>query len=148
MPTFDPVLLARINTPDSHTLATYQRDGGYQALRKALKYAQQSITDDYERATTSSEETLYRWVLLACAMAESDKFGYFTATDVVTPMNSIMKKEFPVSLFSKHLNAFCEPKHGPVLHRVSTARGYKYKFKTAIMQPYVLMKGLEARISL
>lgn len=116
-----------------------------QALRKALKYAQQSITDDYERATTSSEETLYRWVLLACAMTETDKFGYFTPGDVVAPMTTIMKKEFPVSLFSKHLNAFCEPKHGPVLHRTATARGFKYKFKNAVMQPYVLMKGLEAR---
>jgi len=118
----------------------------HQALRKALKYAQQSIADDYERATTSSEETLYRWVLLACALAETDKFGYFTAADVVAPMNVIMKKDFPVSMFSKHLNAFCEPKHGPALLRTSTARGYKYKFRNAIMQPYVLLKGIEARI--
>lgn len=116
------------------------------ALRKALKYAQQSIADDYERATTSSEETLYRWVLLACALAETDKYGYFTASDVVPPMNSIMKKEFPLNMFSKHLNAFCEPKHGPALHRTATARGYKYKFKNAIMQPYVLLKGIEARV--
>ncbi|RLS38391.1 MAG: NADH oxidoreductase (quinone) subunit F [Planctomycetota bacterium] len=44
MPTFEPVLLARINTPDSHTLATYQRDGGYQALRKALDMAPADVT--------------------------------------------------------------------------------------------------------
>jgi len=30
------VLLARVTTPDSHRLETYVRDGGYQALRKAL----------------------------------------------------------------------------------------------------------------
>ena len=44
MPKFEPVLLARINTPDSHTLATYQRDGGYQALRKALDMAPADVT--------------------------------------------------------------------------------------------------------
>ena len=44
MPTFEPVLLARINTPDSHTLATYQRDGGYQSLRKALDMAPADVT--------------------------------------------------------------------------------------------------------
>ena len=122
------------------------QDNTHHAFRKALRYAQQSIADEYERATTSSEETLYRWVLLACALTETDKYGYFTASDVVAPMSKIMKKEFPVSLFSKHLNAFCEPKHGMALQRTETARGYKYKFRNAIMQPYVLMKGIEARI--
>jgi Cdc6-like AAA superfamily ATPase len=39
----------------------------HQALQKALKHAQQSIADDYHRATVSSRETLYRQVLLACA---------------------------------------------------------------------------------
>lgn len=121
-------------------------DDTHRALRKALRYAQQSIADEYERATTSSGETLYRWVLLACALAKTDSHGYFTASDVVAPMNMIMKKDCPVSLFSKHLNAFCEVKHGPALHRTAIARGYKYKFRNAIMQPYVLMKGLEARI--
>lgn len=116
------------------------------ALREALRYAQQSIADDYERATTSSEETLYRWVLLACALAKTDKHGYFTASDVVAPMNLLMKKECPVLLFSRHLNAFCEARHGTVLHRTPIARGYKFKFGNAIMQPYVLMKALEARI--
>jgi type II secretory pathway predicted ATPase ExeA len=118
----------------------------HHTFRKALKYAQQSIADDYERATTSSEETLFRWVLLACALTETDKYGYFTPADVVKPMTMIMKKEFPVSLFSKHLHSFCEPKHGMALQRTETARGYKYKFRNAIMQPYVLMKGIEARI--
>jgi NADH-quinone oxidoreductase subunit F len=37
MPEFQPVLLANINKPDSHTLRVYEAAGGYQALRKALK---------------------------------------------------------------------------------------------------------------
>lgn len=44
MPTFEPVLLARINKPDSHKLATYQRDGGYEALKKALDMAPADVT--------------------------------------------------------------------------------------------------------
>lgn len=118
----------------------------HQALRKALKQAQQSIADDYERATTGSGETLHRWVLLACALASTDEHGYFTASDVKTPLSTIMKKDCPVSLFSRHLNAFCEGRHGPALYRTITARGFKYKFKNAPLQPYVLMKGLEARV--
>jgi NADH-quinone oxidoreductase subunit F len=34
---FEPVLLANINLPDSHTLRVYESTGGYQALRRALK---------------------------------------------------------------------------------------------------------------
>ena len=45
MPKFEPVLLARINTPDSHKLETYQRDGGYQGLRKALDLAPAEVTN-------------------------------------------------------------------------------------------------------
>ena len=33
---FEPVLLANVDKPDSHTLAVYEADGGYQALRKVL----------------------------------------------------------------------------------------------------------------
>ena len=121
-------------------------DDTHRALRKALKHAQQSISDDYERAITNSGETLYRWVLLACALASTDEHGYFTASDVVTPMSILVKRDCQAFLFSRHLNAFCEDKHGPALLRTAVARGYKYKFRNATMQPFVVMKGLEAGI--
>ncbi len=34
---YEPVLLANIHKPDSHTLAVYEAGGGYQGLRRALK---------------------------------------------------------------------------------------------------------------
>ena len=37
MPEYEPVLLANVNKPDSHTLKVYEASGGYRALRKALK---------------------------------------------------------------------------------------------------------------
>jgi len=45
VPTFEPVLLARINKPDSHKLETYQRDGGYEALKKALDMSPADVTN-------------------------------------------------------------------------------------------------------
>lgn len=119
-------------------------DDTHQALRKALKQARHGIARDYERATTSSKNTLHGPVLLACALARTDEHGYFTAGDVAMPLGTIMKKNCPVSLFSRHLHDFCEDRHGSALHKVAIARGYKYKFKDAIMQPYVIMKGLDA----
>ncbi len=44
MPQFQPVLLERINKPDPTSLAGYQADGGYEALRKALKMPPADIT--------------------------------------------------------------------------------------------------------
>jgi NADH-quinone oxidoreductase subunit F len=37
VPNFEPVLLANINKPDSHTLRVYESSGGYSALKKVLK---------------------------------------------------------------------------------------------------------------
>ncbi|HWB12455.1 MAG TPA: NADH-quinone oxidoreductase subunit NuoF [Pirellulales bacterium] len=37
MPEFEPVLLANINKPDSHTLRVYEAGGGYAALKKVVK---------------------------------------------------------------------------------------------------------------
>jgi NADH-quinone oxidoreductase subunit F len=40
MPSFEPVLLARVNKPDSHRLEGYRQDGGYQAFERVLKEKQ------------------------------------------------------------------------------------------------------------
>ena len=94
----------------------------------------------------SDGKNLHRWVLIACALANADEYGYFTASYVRTPFNMLMKKDCPISLFSQHLHAFCDDKHGPALHRTAVARGYRYKFKNAMMQPYVIMKALEGKV--
>ena len=37
MPAFEPVLMANMSKPDSHTLRVYESTGGYQALKRVLK---------------------------------------------------------------------------------------------------------------
>ncbi|MFO1094841.1 MAG: NADH-quinone oxidoreductase subunit NuoF [Planctomycetaceae bacterium] len=44
MPEFEPVLLARINKPDSTSLESYRADGGYGALQKALGMSPVEVT--------------------------------------------------------------------------------------------------------
>ena len=44
MPTFEPVLLARIDKPNSTALAGYRADGGYEALEKSLAMAPDDVT--------------------------------------------------------------------------------------------------------
>jgi len=42
----EPVLLARVGKPDSASLETYRRDGGYEALRKALSMAPEEVINE------------------------------------------------------------------------------------------------------
>ncbi len=121
-------------------------DDTHRALQKTLKHAQQSIALDYHRATASSRETRYPQVLLACALANTDPHGYFTAGDVVTPMSVIMGKPCDTVVFSQHLNALCENIRGPALQRVGVPRAYRYKFRNAILRPYVIMQSLETKL--
>jgi NADH-quinone oxidoreductase subunit F len=51
MPEFDPVLLARVEKPNSHTLATYRADGGYQAFERVIKSMQAGQVVDQVKAS-------------------------------------------------------------------------------------------------
>jgi NADH-quinone oxidoreductase subunit F len=44
MPKFEPVLLARINKPESAALAGYRADGGYEGFKKALAMEPDAVT--------------------------------------------------------------------------------------------------------
>ena len=48
---FEPVLLANIGKPDSHTLGAYEATGGYRALRKVLSTLK---PDDVKEQTKAS----------------------------------------------------------------------------------------------
>jgi hypothetical protein len=89
-------------------------------------------------------EALYRQVLLAAALAETDELGYFANADVREPMSKIMGRRYEIPSFSQHLSAFCEPSRGPVLERVGAERNYRYRFKNPLLQPFVIMQGLSA----
>ena len=42
---FEPVLLARINKPDSTSLASYKADGGYARIKEVLSMAPGDVTN-------------------------------------------------------------------------------------------------------
>lgn len=114
------------------------------AIAQALKKAQQSVVSAYQRAVTSPRDNLYKQVLLACALADTDSLGYFYAGDVRDPMSKIMGRPYEIPAFSQHLNAFCEGDRGPILKRTGTARKYRFRFVNPLMQPYVIMHGIES----
>ena len=114
------------------------------AIAKAAAGSQRSLLSDLQKATTSPQKGkhLYREVLLACAMAKTDQFGFFYAADVRGPLSTIMRKPYAIPSFAKHLNDFCHTEKGPVLQKVGVKHKFRYRFINPLLQPLVIMNGI------
>lgn len=116
------------------------------ATTQAVDQAQQSIRDTYHAAVSSSRGNLYPQVLLACALAEVDELGYFKASSVKEPMRRIMKKDYEIAAFARHLTDFGSVTRGPVLQKIGSRGRFRYRFINPTMQPFIIMKGLADRL--
>jgi Cdc6-like AAA superfamily ATPase len=134
-----------------HRKVVVTHDDVDKALEDALTELDQSIKEKYVLAVRSqrAEDTLYAPVLLACAFAATDELGRFQQAAVAAPLNKIVPgKTYQASTFALHMNAFCEADRGCVLQRFGSARNYRYRFADPMMQPYVILKGLnEGRLN-
>jgi Cdc6-like AAA superfamily ATPase len=113
------------------------------SIQRCLNKAQQSIREAYDRATASPRrDNLFKQVLLACALAEKDDLGYFTASSVAQPMSNIMERRYEIPNFAQHLKDFCDKKRGPILEQRGSTRRFRYRFCDPLMQPYITLLGL------
>jgi Cdc6-like AAA superfamily ATPase len=112
------------------------------AVEQSIASLQQSILDTYHRATSSNRETLYKHVLLACALARRDEKGTFGGTDVRDELQKITGTYRDLPAFAQHLDHFSgEGPRGGILDRLGTSYRYRYRFRDPLLQPYVLMQG-------
>jgi Cdc6-like AAA superfamily ATPase len=101
----------------------------------------------YHHAVESSRpENLYAQVLAACALAEKDDLGYFTAKAVEDPMSRIMGSPYRIPSFSRHLSNFMQPDRGCVLERRGEPKRYRYRFKDPLMQPIAILAAIAAKL--
>ena len=112
------------------------------SLSDAIAQVGESISYSYHVATLSSKQTIYPQVLLASALAKLDERGTFAPRDVVEPMTKIMKKPYDTTGFAKNLHDLCGESRGPILHRVGVPNRYRYRFVNPLMQPFIIMRGL------
>lgn len=111
------------------------------AVKAALDKSQESVSSLYYRATYSARENLYKQVLLACAIADADERGFFSAATVRDSLSGIVGRRMDIPQFAMHLNAF-SGERGPVLRKEGSQRKFRYRFVNPLLQPYVLMRGL------
>lgn len=114
-------------------------------ISDALEKTQQSVRNSYHIATRGQRSgTLYPQVLLACALAETDELGFFGSADVRGPLCEITQKDYDIPNFSQHLDKLSsDPSRGPVLEKVGSTRRFKFRFRDPLLQPFVIMKGLQ-----
>ena len=114
------------------------------AIQRALEKSQESTQADYSSAIHSNKNnSLYRQVLLACALAKTDDRGQFSPNSVVEPLSGILKRSVKIDAFQQHLEKFIKEERGSVLIRRGKERAYKFRFRDPMMQPYVIMRGIE-----
>jgi Cdc6-like AAA superfamily ATPase len=112
------------------------------AVKRAIDRAQQSIVEAYREAVTGRPGTIYPQVLLACALAEEDEFGFFVSSDVREPLSRILHKPSRTSAFARHLEELSSESRGSVLQRSSAGGAARYRFVNPLLQPYVAMRGI------
>ena len=117
------------------------------AIKRVLERFQESIQADYAKAVHSNRrDSLYRHALLACAMAKTDERGQFTPNSVCAPLSEILGREIRIDNFQEHLKKFISEERGCVLARRGWDRAFKFRFRDPMMQPYVIMRGVEEKL--
>ena len=95
------------------------------------------MTEAYYRATTGDGDGRRR-VLLACALAQEDDFGFFSAEDLGEPLDRL-GAEGGESLEQDLVEL---ARTEAVLQRRQEAGSDRYRFVNPLLQPYVVMRGL------
>jgi Cdc6-like AAA superfamily ATPase len=100
------------------------------------------ILTAYLEAVSSSQKNNYPLVLLACALAETDAAGFFSATNLIEPLKRLTARDYKVQDYQKHLKNFCKLDRGRVLVSAGATGRVRYRFSDALMQPYVILDGI------
>lgn len=111
-------------------------------IAKSMESASQSLLDAYLKAISSPQkDSLYKNVLLACALSKTDEMSFFTPAAVRTPLRK-MGRNLEIPAFASHLNKFASSDRGNVLQKVGTSRRFRYRFSNPLLQPFVVMRGV------
>ena len=113
------------------------------AIPDALENAAGGVQQQYEEAVSSSRaKTLFRDVLLACALAPKDSLGRFSAVDVRQPLRQVTGRDLDTGAYQSHLAKFCEPQRGPMLKKTGARRNYRWQFVNPQIIPFVRLRGI------
>ena len=114
-----------------------------QAMVAAIDESEIAMRTVYYNATKSPQKhNLYRQTLAACALARSDEFGYFCASDVRQPLSAILGRSCDIPAFNDRLRELSGEDRGTILQRVGEKGARRYRFADPLMEPFVIIKSI------
>jgi hypothetical protein len=116
------------------------------SMARFISETERTFRDRYRAATRSNQDNFFEQSLLACALAKTDDDGFFTANDVVEPYSAIMKGKRRIAHFEKHLRRFSTDEGGNILIRRGGDRQQQFRFADPMMQPYVIIRGIQTKM--
>lgn len=109
----------------------------------------ESTRQSYAKAVHSVRVNTLSETLLACATANSDEFGAFSAASLRASFREFVGRERDIPDYSRHLQAFCKEERGEILEKWGSPKSFKYRFIDPMMQSYIIMRGIaEGKIAL
>jgi hypothetical protein len=107
----------------------------------------QTLIDAYVKAITETRKgNIFKYVLAACALADQDDLGRFSAASLERPMTALIGRTMKAPAFSFHLNELCEPERGLILSKTGSRSHYRFRFVQPIIQPFITMKSLSSGV--
>jgi hypothetical protein len=134
---------AAMNAVDKRRLVVTNQDVDA-AMDRFIDDAEVSFRDAYRTATRTNQQNNLQESLLACALARCDDEGFFKAADVVEPFSAIMRGPKRIAHFEKHLRRFSTEDGGNILIKRGGERQQHFRFADPMMQPYVIIRGIQA----
>jgi hypothetical protein len=111
-------------------------------LEIGLAKLDRSLSRAYDDATYSPRKTRLKEVLLACAVAKLGDMGDFSPADVRAPYSQIIGAEVDIDRFNPQLTQLATGRD--ILVREGEERRWRYRFRDPLMEPYVLLQGLQS----
>lgn len=118
------------------------RDHVMEGLKIGLQKLDRSLSRAYEKATFSPRKNRLQEVLLACAVARLGDMGQFSPSDVRIPYSKIVGEQVGIDRFNPQLTSLATTRD--ILIREGEDRRWRYRFKDPLMEPYVLLQGLNS----
>lgn len=111
-------------------------------LEIGLAKLDRSLSRAYHEATYSPRKTRHKEVLLACSVAKLGDMGDFAPADVRSPYSQIIGEGVDIDRFNQQLTQLATTRD--ILVREGEERRWRYRFRDPLMEPYVLLQGLQS----
>jgi Cdc6-like AAA superfamily ATPase len=112
------------------------------AVSQTISNAHESLRNGYRLATLATKVNIFKEVLFAASIVQTDDYGYFQANDLADPLSEILGKQVKLNSFIPHLGKFCFLERGEVLKTAGGKNRKKYKFKNPLMKAFVRLNRL------